>query len=113
MIKTQYPFSQFVGVDVSKATLDFAFIDGTLIDGKRSLSIGNTEEQIVAELIGRITAKKPTTATKKKAAPASKATAKKPTTTTTKAQASTKTTAKKPTTATKKKAAPASKATKK
>ena len=54
MIKTQYPFSQFVGVDVSKATLDFAFIDGTLIDGKRSLSIGNTEEQIVAELIGRI-----------------------------------------------------------
>ncbi len=54
MIKTQYPFSQFVGVDVSKATLDFAFIDGTLIDGKQSLSIGNTEEQIVGELIGRI-----------------------------------------------------------
>ena len=53
-MKTQYPFSQFVGVDVSKATLDFAFADGTLNNGEQSLSIGNTEEQIVAELIGRI-----------------------------------------------------------
>ncbi|MEE8308367.1 MAG: IS110 family transposase [Gammaproteobacteria bacterium] len=59
MMKTQYPFSQFVGVDVSKATLDFAFIDGTLNNGtlnngKQSFSIGNTEEQIADELIGRI-----------------------------------------------------------
>jgi transposase len=54
MIKTQYPFSQFVGVDISKATLDFAFVDGTLNNGKQSFSIGNTEEQIVGELIGRI-----------------------------------------------------------
>jgi transposase len=49
MVKEQYPFSQFVGVDVSKAKLDFTFADG-----KQTLSIDNTQEQIVSELIGRI-----------------------------------------------------------
>ena len=44
------PFSQIVGVDVSKATLDFA-----LADGKNSVSIKNTERQIVRKLIGAIT----------------------------------------------------------
>ncbi len=54
MMKIEYPFSQFMGVDVSKATLDFAFTGGASIDGKHSLSIDNTDEQIVSELIGRI-----------------------------------------------------------
>lgn len=49
MMKEQYPFSQFVGVDVSKAKLDFAFADG-----KQSWEIKNNQEQIVKELIGRI-----------------------------------------------------------
>lgn len=49
MMKNQYPFSQFVGVDVSKATLDVA-----LSDDEPTLSINNTPEQIVSELIGRI-----------------------------------------------------------
>ncbi len=49
MMKEQYPFSQFVGVDVSKAKLDCAFADG-----KQTLSIENAQKQIVRELIGRI-----------------------------------------------------------
>ena len=48
MIMIDYPFSQFVGVDVSKATLDFALTD------EKSVSIKNTEEQIVSKLIGVI-----------------------------------------------------------
>jgi transposase len=50
MTMNDYPFSQFVGVDVSKAKLDF-----TLADGKKSVSIKNTEEQIVGRLIAEIT----------------------------------------------------------
>ncbi len=50
MTMNDYPFSKFVGVDVSKATLDFA-----LADGKKSVSIKNTEKQIVSKLIGVIT----------------------------------------------------------
>lgn len=50
MTMDDYRFSQFVGVDVSKATLDFA-----LADGKSSVSIENTEKQIVRKLIGAIT----------------------------------------------------------
>ena len=49
MMKEPYPFSQFVGVDVSKAKLDFAFADG-----KQSWEIKNNQEQIVKELMGRI-----------------------------------------------------------
>lgn len=49
MMKDQYPFSQFVGVDVSKATLDFAFADS-----KKTLSIDNAQKQVVSKLIGRI-----------------------------------------------------------
>jgi transposase len=49
MMKDHYPFSQFLGVDVSKATLDFAFADA-----KNSLSIKNSEEEIVSQLIGKI-----------------------------------------------------------
>jgi len=49
MMMNCYPFSQFLGVDVSKATLDFA-----LADDKKSLSIKNTEEEIVSRLIGSI-----------------------------------------------------------
>lgn len=49
MMKDQSPFSVFVGVDVSKAKLDIAFADG-----KETLSIDNTSQQIVAELMGRI-----------------------------------------------------------
>jgi len=50
MTMNNYPFSQFLGVDVSKATLDFV-----LADGKKSVSIKNTEKQIVSKLIGVIT----------------------------------------------------------
>ena len=50
MTMNDYPFSQFVGVDVSKATLDFV-----LADGKKSVSIKNTEKQIVSKLIEVIT----------------------------------------------------------
>ena len=49
MKKEQYPFSQFVGVDVSKAKLDFAFADG-----KPAREIKNSQEQIVGELLGKI-----------------------------------------------------------
>lgn len=49
MTMNDYPFSQFVGVDVSKATLDFALADG------KPVSIKNTTEQIVSKLIGMIT----------------------------------------------------------
>lgn len=49
MTMNEYPFSQFVGVDVSKATLDFV-----LADGKKAVSIKNTEKQIVDKLIGAI-----------------------------------------------------------
>ena len=50
MTMNDYPFSQFVGVDVSKATLDFV-----AADGKKAVSIKNTEKQIVDKLIGAIT----------------------------------------------------------
>lgn len=49
MMKNQVAFSKVIGVDVSKATLDFAFADG-----EKSLSIKNAEQEIVSELIGRI-----------------------------------------------------------
>jgi transposase len=49
MMNDRYPFSQFLGVDVSKAKLDFA-----LGDAKRSRSIKNNEEEIVSQLIGSI-----------------------------------------------------------
>ena len=49
MMKDAYPFSKFVGVDVSKAKLDFV-----LADDKSPRSIRNTEKQIVARLIGKI-----------------------------------------------------------
>ena len=49
MMNRQSPFSVFVGVDVSKGKLDFAFADG-----KGTFSIDNTPQKIVAELIGRI-----------------------------------------------------------
>ena len=39
----------FVGVDVSKDKLDFAFADG-----KEPMSIDNSQPQIVAEFLGRI-----------------------------------------------------------
>jgi transposase len=48
-MKVQYPFSQFVGVDVSKAKLDFA-LDGI----RQTRSIDNAPEQIVREFIGQI-----------------------------------------------------------
>jgi hypothetical protein len=49
MMKDAVAFSQVVGVDVSKAKLDVAFPDD-----KQTLTIDNTEEQIVSKLIGRI-----------------------------------------------------------
>ncbi len=49
MKNRDYPFTQFVGVDVSKAKLDFAFDDG-----KASRQIKNTEKQIVDQLIANI-----------------------------------------------------------
>lgn len=49
MMKSQYPFSQVVGVDVSKEKLDFAFDDD-----KQTWTIKNTKEQIVKELMKRI-----------------------------------------------------------
>lgn len=49
MMKAHDPFSQFLGVDVSKAQLDFAFTGDP-----PTRSIENTAEQIVRELIGRI-----------------------------------------------------------
>jgi len=48
-VKDHYPFSQFLGVDVSKATLDFAFADAN-----KSHSVENAEEEIVSQLIGKI-----------------------------------------------------------
>jgi len=49
MMNDHYPFSQFLGVDVSKATLDFA-----LADANKSFSIENAEEEMVSQLIGKI-----------------------------------------------------------
>lgn len=49
MKKNNYQFSQFVGVDVSKARLDFA-----LGDGEQAFSTDNAEKQIVTQLIERI-----------------------------------------------------------
>jgi transposase len=49
MMNDQSPFSVFVGVDVSKDKLDVAFADG-----QETLSIGNSPQQIVAQLIERI-----------------------------------------------------------
>jgi len=49
MMNDHYPFSQFLGVDVSKATLDFA-----PADAKKSFSIKNAEEEIVSQLIANI-----------------------------------------------------------
>lgn len=55
MMNDQSPFSVFVGVDVSKDKLDVAFADGN-----ETLSIDNSPQQIVAELIGRIKTPKST-----------------------------------------------------
>lgn len=49
MTNEPYPFSHVVGVDVSKAKLDFA-----VAGDNQTRSISNTEEQIVGELIRRI-----------------------------------------------------------
>ncbi|MEO1979005.1 MAG: hypothetical protein ABGZ24_00635 [Fuerstiella sp.] len=49
MKENRYPFSQFIGVDVSKVKLDFTFVDST-----ETVKIDNTAEQIVDHLIGRI-----------------------------------------------------------
>ena len=49
MMKKEFPFTQVVGVDVSKAKLDFV-----LADGEQPLSIHNTPEEIVGKLIGQI-----------------------------------------------------------
>ena len=49
MMNDQSPFTEFLGVDVSKGKLDFAFADG-----KETWSIDNAQQPIVAELIGRI-----------------------------------------------------------
>jgi transposase len=49
MMKDQYLFTHFVGVDVSKATLDFGFANG-----KQSLSIRNAQKEIISELVERI-----------------------------------------------------------
>ncbi len=46
MMNDQFPFDYVVGVDVSKATLDF-----TVGDHNHTRSIKNTEEQIVSQLI--------------------------------------------------------------
>ena len=46
MMKDHYPFSQFVGVDVSKRKLDISFDES-----KQALTIDNAQEQIVTELI--------------------------------------------------------------
>ena len=48
-MKVEYPFSRFIGVDVSKATLDVAWHDS-----QPSRSIKNTEQEIVSELIAKI-----------------------------------------------------------
>jgi len=49
MMKNAFPFTQVIGVDVSKAKLDFV-----LADGKQPLSINNTRKEIVSKLIGRL-----------------------------------------------------------
>ena len=49
MMNRQSPFSEVLGVDVSKAKLDCAFADG-----QETWSIDNTPQEIVTELIGRI-----------------------------------------------------------
>jgi len=49
ILKDRDPFSNVMGVDVSKAKLDFAFGDD-----QHTRSIENNEKQIVKELIGRI-----------------------------------------------------------
>ena len=49
MMNEQYPFSQFVGVDVSQATLVFAFAAG-----QQTFSCKNTAEEIVSQLIALI-----------------------------------------------------------
>jgi transposase len=50
MIKNAFPFTQVVGVDVSKAKLDFV-----LADGQQPMVVNNTRKEIVSKLIGRIT----------------------------------------------------------
>ena len=49
MMNDQSLLTEFLGVDVSKGKLDFAFADG-----KETWSIDNAQQPIVAELIGRI-----------------------------------------------------------
>ena len=49
MRNRQSPFSEVLGVDVSKAKLDCAFADG-----QQTWKIDNTPQKIVAELIARI-----------------------------------------------------------
>jgi transposase len=50
MIKNAFPFTQVVGVDVSKAKLDFV-----LAEGQQPMVVNNTRKEIVSKLIGRIT----------------------------------------------------------
>jgi transposase len=49
MIKIAYPFTQVVGVDVAKGTLDFFSTEE-----EQPVSIKNTQDQIVSKLIARI-----------------------------------------------------------
>jgi transposase len=49
MMKNAFPFTQVVGVDVSKATLDFV-----LGENEQPMSIDNTRKEIVSKLIGLI-----------------------------------------------------------
>lgn len=49
MKNADYPYTQFVGVDVSKAKLDIAFGDA-----KSTLSIHNAAESIVTKLVNRL-----------------------------------------------------------
>jgi len=52
MMKNEYPFSNVIGVDVSKAKLDFALGDPKHVGSiTHQGSIENTEEQIVKQLI--------------------------------------------------------------
>ncbi len=55
MMKNSEMFSKFLGVDVSKAKLDFAFADN-----KQTFVIENSDQKIIDELIGRIEDRKST-----------------------------------------------------
>jgi transposase len=53
MMKNAFPFTQVVGVDVSKAKLDFV-----LDENQQPMVVKNTRKEIVSKLIGRITVPK-------------------------------------------------------